>query len=327
MKALVVSSTGTIEIADIARPEIGPYEALVRIEVCGICNSTDTKLIDGTMVWGPPPPFVIGHESVGIVVETGSKVTSFHIGDRVTRPVYVDPTGKYRSANGGIAEFGIVRDARAMASDGDSSLMGDYNALRQLVVPKGLSPIAAALAISLSEVASLLDDLPSVAGKTILVAGTGIAGLGFAFWSKLAGARTIVLGRRASRLEIAQRLGADVAIDTSEPGWTDRVGMVDGVLEASGVVALARQLPALVKEGGFKLAYGVPPKGEGYDSSLWQTADVKEHLRYAWVADLLARGWVRPEWFVSHEWPFDKALTAFDEVRAGDVLKGYLRLD
>jgi Zn-dependent alcohol dehydrogenase len=36
----------------------GPYDALVRIEVCGICNSTDAKLIDGTMFWVRPEWFV-----------------------------------------------------------------------------------------------------------------------------------------------------------------------------------------------------------------------------------------------------------------------------
>ncbi|MDR3706674.1 MAG: zinc-binding dehydrogenase [Capsulimonadaceae bacterium] len=330
MKALVVPSTGAIEIADLPEPKIGPYEALVRIDVCGICNSTDAKLIDGTMFWGPPPPFVLGHESIGVVVETGEKVTSFRPGDRVTRPVYADPSGRYRSANGGFAEFGVVRDARAMAADGDNSLLGDYNAQRQLVVPKGLDPVAAALAISLSEVASLLDDLPNLAGKTVLVAGTGTAGLAFGMWAKLAGAKTIVLGRRAERLEIARRLGADAAVDTSQTGWQARVlavsGKVDGVLEASGVASLALELPGLVKDGGFAVAYGVPPKGDKYDASLWRNADVNEHHRYAWVADLLLRGWVRPDWFVTREWPMADAAKAFSEVRAGGVLKGFLRL-
>jgi len=330
MKGLLVSSTGTIGIANLPKPEINAYQALVRIEVCGICNSTDTKLIDGTMYWGPPPPFVLGHESVGIVVETGSKVTKFQVGDRVTRPIYSDPRGEVSSANGGFAEYGVVTDALAMAADGDSSMLTDYNAERQLVVPKGLDPIGAALAISLSEVASLIDDLPNLAGKTVLVAGTGIAGLAFAMWAKLAGASTIVLGRRQQRLEAASRIGADFTIDTTQPGWTGNVlaisGKADGVLEASGAVELAAKLPDLVKTGGFAIAYGVPPTGENYDPSAWQIAAVNEQRRFAWVADLLLRGWVHQSWFVTDEWPFEQVVAAFDKVRHGDVLKGYVRI-
>jgi D-arabinose 1-dehydrogenase-like Zn-dependent alcohol dehydrogenase len=47
----------------------GPYEALVKMEACGICSSTDAKVVDGTMYWAPPFPLVLGHESVGRVVE------------------------------------------------------------------------------------------------------------------------------------------------------------------------------------------------------------------------------------------------------------------
>jgi threonine dehydrogenase-like Zn-dependent dehydrogenase len=328
MKAYVVPRVGALELADIPVPKIGQFDALVRIDICGICNSTDCKLIDGLMYWAPPFPFVLGHESVGTVVEVGSKVTKFHVGDRVTRPVFV-ASDSLNSAVGGFAEYGVVHDGPARAASGDNSLAGDYAAPRQNVVPDGLSDVEASLCISLSETASMLDPLPNLAGKSVLIAGPGVAGVSVALWCKLAGARTVMLGRRPERLDWARRVGADVALDTSDADWPARIladrGKVDGIIEASGSVALAEQLPALLGEGGFALAYGVPPTGQHYDP-VWTIPDINEHLRYAWVGDLLKRGIVKASDFVSHTWSFDQLPEAFGQVRRGEVLKGYVKI-
>jgi threonine dehydrogenase-like Zn-dependent dehydrogenase len=282
------------------------------------------------MFWAPPFPFVLGHESVGRVVETGSKVSKFKVGDRVTRPIYVPPAGAaVNSANGGFAEFGVVTDAVAMAADGDGSKLNDYNADRQLVVPPDLSARDAALAISLSETASVLRHLPNPRGSKVVVAGTGVAGLAFALWLKLAGAFVIVLGRREERLRKALEMGADVAINTRDGDFLEQLralGPVDGLMEATGDAALATQVEEFLSPQGFACAYGVPPTGVHYGPR-WRGAAVEEHLSLPWIIDLLRRGWVQPEWFVSHEWGFDEVLTAFEQNSRGEVLKGFVRLE
>ena len=100
-------------------------------------------------------------------------------------------------------------------------------------------------------------------------------------------------------------------------------GPADGVIEAIGDVALAGPLLKLIKPGGFASAYGAPEDGKAYPPG-WTTASVEEHRAYAWVADLLLRGWVRPEWFVTHTWPFSEARQAFERVREGGVIKGLI---
>jgi threonine dehydrogenase-like Zn-dependent dehydrogenase len=331
IKALVVPEAGKLEIQEVAIPQIGPYEALVQMEVCGICNSTDHKLIEGTMYWAPPFPFVLGHESVGRVVEVGAKVRKFKVGDRVTRPIYVPPSGEtVGAAMGGFAEFGVVRDAQAMATDGDDSLLNDYNALRQLIVPEDLSARDAALCISLSETASVLRHLPNVRGQKIVVAGTGVAGLAFTLWFKLAGASVIALGRREARLEQARIVGADITLNTRQDNFIEQLskvaaGPVDGLLEATGDAALSEELLKTLRPEGFAMAYGVPPTGTSY-ASRWQSAQVEEHLSFAWVIDLLRRGWIKPEWFVSHEWNFHEIEAAFAMTNGGEVTKGFINL-
>ena len=330
MKALVVPEKGKLEIRQIPAPEPGPYDALVRIEACGICNSTDLKLIDGTMVWGAPHPFVIGHEAVGTVLKIGGKVRKFKLGDRVTRAVafWPDSRADIHAAAGGIAEFGIVRDGAAIKEDGDSTPMFDYLCDRQNAVPGTLEPAEAVLGIALSETASVLRHLPNLRGKRVVVAGTGIAGLSFGLWAKMAGAFVVVLGRRSARLELALKTGADEAVDTTAGNWPERVrkacgGSADGALEASGDAELAGTVLDLLKPDAFAAAYGVPPKGVKYPPR-WKEAAVEEHLSYPWVAGLLQRGFVKPEWFLTHRWPLDDAVEAFAQVGRGEVIKGAL---
>ncbi len=206
MKALVVPEAKRLDWVDIAQPEPGPYDALVKIDCCGICNSTDAKLIDGQMFWAPPFPFVLGHESTGTVVELGARVKNYRVGDRVNRPLAFWPQTRegLNIAMGGFAEFGIVRDGAAMAADGDVSLQDDYNVLRQRVVNPALSAKEAALSISLAETASVLRSFPNLRGKTIAVLGTGVAGYAFMLWCKFAGAYVVAVGRREERLELAK---------------------------------------------------------------------------------------------------------------------------
>ncbi len=330
MKALIVPQIGTLEVADIVPPEPGPYDALVRIDVCGICNSTDSKLIEGTMFWAPPFPFVIGHEAVGTVVSVGSRVTSYHAGDLVNRPVAFWPGSRpeLNCAMGGLAEYGIVRDSSAMAADGDSSLVGNYLADRQIVLPGSLTPEQGALAISLSETASVFKHLPNLRGKIVAIAGTGIAGLAFTLWAKLAGAYVITLGRRESRLEQARLVGADAMVNTSTGDPAELLlhaagGPVDALIEATGDAPLASAIETTLAPDGIAVAYGVPPTGTTY-SARWVNPRVEEHLSLPWVADLFARGWVHPEWFVTHRWNLDEAHEAFAMVARGEVVKGFV---
>lgn len=332
MKALVVPEAGRLEVRQIPAPEPGPYDALVRIEACGICNSTDLKLMAGTMFWAPPCPFVLGHEAVGTVLKLGGKVRKFRLGDRVTRPAAFWPGSRagLNSASGGMAEFGVVRDGEAIKADGDSTPADDYLTARQNAVPRDLDPEHAVLAIALSETASVLKHLPDLRGRKVVVAGTGVAGLSFALWAKMAGGFVVVLGRRPDRLARADQVGADAAVDTTAGDWLERArkacgGGADGAIEATGDAELAGLVLELLKPDAFAASYGVPPAGIKYPRR-WKDATVEEHLSYPWVADLLKRGFVRPEWFLTHRWPFGAAAEAFAQVGRGEVVKGVLTM-
>ena len=84
MKAAMLYRPGDVQVVDMAPPEPGPGEALIRIHACGVCG-TDHSLFVG----GFPAvfPVIIGHEFSGVVAGVGGGVQTVAIGDRVT----VDP--------------------------------------------------------------------------------------------------------------------------------------------------------------------------------------------------------------------------------------------
>ena len=338
MKALVVQSPGHLEMHDIPAPVPGEREALVKIDCCGICGTTDRELVAGTQPYHSQYPAVLGHESTGVVVEVGPGCSKYRVGDRVTRPAAI-LSGETRdgltSCWGGFAEFGIVREP-------PPGVEPDYTASRQLVVDSRLTPEQAALAISLAETASWVWQLPPLGGRTAVVSGTGCAGLSIALWCKMAGARVIVLGRRDGRLETARRIAADETVNVRTAGGAAgdvaaavRALAPDGAdvfCDACGARDQIVLAAAVCREGGLWARYAVEPSG-GYDEPAGGAPGLRraipeasEHLAYAWVAGQLLRGAIRADDFLTHRWPFADFAEAFAAVGRGEVVKGCLHI-
>ena len=80
MRAAVYRGASNISLETVPVPKISEGEILLRVHACGVCG-TDLKKIEYGLV---PPPRIFGHEIAGTIVETGSGVTPFPSGDRVT---------------------------------------------------------------------------------------------------------------------------------------------------------------------------------------------------------------------------------------------------
>jgi propanol-preferring alcohol dehydrogenase len=86
MKAAVVREfSKPVVIEDRPIPEPGPGQVLVKIEASGLCH-TDIHAANGDWPVKPSPPFIPGHEGVGIVERLGDGVTNIRTGDRVAIP-------------------------------------------------------------------------------------------------------------------------------------------------------------------------------------------------------------------------------------------------
>lgn len=311
MQAFAAVSPGKTQIVRINVPTPGENQALVKIECCVPCNTTDRYIIQSSF-GSQEFPVLVGHESVGRVVAVGAGVRQLKVGDRVVR---ANATGApfqdgYYSKWGGFAEYGLVEDSAPVTG------------LQQLPLHK------AALMIALSETASCIEQLGDVTGKTVLVTGTGIAGYTLAYFAKAFGAaRVIVLGRRASRLKPAKALGADEAYVGGTPEWEQRRQILDAdfVLEATGNAGIFAGGVPLLKQGGLVAFYGVSET----PYTLGKSQDVRtltftpqEAKCYEQVCRLLETDERLTQVLLTHRWGFSQIEEAFGQVNAGEVIKG-----
>ena len=96
MRAAVVPALkAPLEIREIPVPEVTPGQILVRVEACGVCH-TDLHAAEGDWPVKPRPPFIPGHEGVGIVAAVGRDVRWVKEGDRVGVPWLHSACGRCR---------------------------------------------------------------------------------------------------------------------------------------------------------------------------------------------------------------------------------------
>src|ERR1700739_304175 len=97
MLAALLTQTGApLELRQVSIPTPGPDEVLIKLEACGLCH-TDLHVWDGSVsAAGHPELLILGHEGIGRVVELGSGVRHFRIGDRVALPWLHDTCGHCR---------------------------------------------------------------------------------------------------------------------------------------------------------------------------------------------------------------------------------------
>lgn len=332
MKAAVVVRHGKIEVRDVPPPEPAPLEALVQIEACGLCGTTDRHIVEGCQAHHPSDwyPAILGHESVGTVMATGPGVTKFRPGDRVTRPVAIWP-GTNRnglwSAWGGFAEFGIVRE-----NPGGP----DFTMDRQHVVPEGISLEDSVLAVSIAEVASWMEKIGDLDGRCVVIGGTGFAASVMGQCARARGAGIVAaVGRNPKKFEWALRNGAThcVPFGADTPSRIRDINHgkgADWFFDAAGHQAVFETGLACLHAGGQAAIYGAPegfayrlPLGAaGGDFSVHYLAPGDDTF-YAETCRRIMSGRIDAKSIHTHTWQGLEALPgALKEQAGGEVLKG-----
>lgn len=333
MRAILMRSPGQIELGELPIPDYGPYEALIQVEACGICNGTDTKLIDGEFLPGVFPS-ALGHESVGRVIQRGARVRSFEIGDRVLRPILYDrhvPGG--RSTWGGMAEYGIVIDGEAIQADGNTEPI-HWVGPKQQKVPLDIGPVQAVTLVTLKETLHFVRTFGIGPGDSVAIVGTGPAAQGFCHFSKYLGAaQVVVFARNAGYRERFLSRGADAYIlgDDYPKMVRDHLGQggFTHVIEAVGSREALQRCLALAGEKGQVRVYGIAPASRTWNEQDLQHARVerlgaKEDQVHTEMLQLVKNGQVRLEEWVSHVLPLSEYSRAFELVRNKHTFKAVL---
>src|SRR6478735_8977092 len=223
MKAAVVPALGApLEIRDVPLPEAGHGQVVVRVEASGLCH-TDIHAAHGDWPVKPTPPFVPGHEGVGLVEKLGEGVTHLSVGQRVAVPWLGKACGRCEHCLSGWETLCEQQINTGYGCDGGyAEKMLAWADFAQ-PVPDGISPFEAApltcAGVTTYKALKVADVKPAQ-----LVAISGVGGLGHLAvqYAKIAGATVAAIDVTDEKLELASELGADLVIDARK----DDVGAV-----------------------------------------------------------------------------------------------------
>lgn len=259
MRSLLLKEYGSLAIAEVAQPEAGEREVLVRVAACGICGS-DVHGYDGSS-GRRIPPLVMGHEAAGVIVGLGSGATAFRVGDRVTfdstvycgqcvfcqrgevnlcdrREVIGVSCGEYRR-DGAFAEYIVVPERILYRLPGNMSF------------PEAAMLEATSVALHAVRVSG------AKTGDTTLVVGAGMIGLLTMQALRAKGvSRVMIADIDETRLTLAELLGADETLRGTggeiREAILQRTGEVgaDVVFDAVGRAKTVAESIDSVRKGG-----------------------------------------------------------------------------
>lgn len=322
MKAVMGIEPGKLGIGELEIPRPGEYEALVKMEACAVCNSTDHKLLTNEFFSGAFP-VALGHEVISTVIEAGPGVESFRVGDRVFRQRLCDshvPGG--RSCWGGFAEYGIVVDewARQGLPYDPESLPHDQQKLMIDVAPE----LAAGM-VTLMECLDCMKSCGAAPGKSVAVVGSGPVGQALAMFAKLLGAGPVYgFGRSQAHGERFERV---CKIDNYVFGDCSKT--FDVVIEAVGSVDALDKCIELAGQTGRVCVYGITPGSSPYRPDQMSRGNVRGVGAVEGRAQAELVGWVEDgrvelsDW-VSHVLPIEDYQNAFGLVKRKQALKAVL---
>jgi len=282
MKALVKQKSDPgLWLTDVPEPTIDINDVLVKVLKTGICG-TDLHIYKWD-AWAQktiPVPMVVGHEFVGRIVAIGSNVRDYHVGDIVSGEGHVvcgrcrnclagrrhlckDTQGIGVNRPGAFAELIALPVTNVWLHDSadGSQRSGIAREVQSIFDPYG-NAVHTALSFDLL-------------GEDVLITGAGPIGCMAAAVAQHAGARYVVVTDvNPYRLDLAKKLGADIAVDVRSQKLADvqkKLGMKEGFdvgLEMSGNPSAFREMLANMCHGGRIAMLGIPSEDMSID---WNT--------------------------------------------------------
>jgi threonine 3-dehydrogenase len=265
MKALVKSQRKPgLWLEDVPAPQPGINDVKIRVLITGICG-TDLHIYEWDS-WAQstiPVPLIIGHEFVGEVAEVGSNVNDFEPGDIVSGEGHV-VCGRCRNCLAGRRHLCAHTVGVGVNSPG---AFAEFIVLPMTNIWKHDPNVD-------REVAAIFDPFGNavhtalsfpVLGEDVLITGAGPIGIMAAAVVRHAAARHVVITDvKPKRLELAEKLGVTLAVNTAETRIADvqkKLGMHEGFdvgLEMSGNALAFREMLANMSHGAKIAMLGIP---------------------------------------------------------------------
>jgi propanol-preferring alcohol dehydrogenase len=262
MKAAVVHDFHKpLQIEDIPIPEPGLGQVVVKIETSGLCH-TDIHAAHGDWPIKPTPPFVPGHESVGLVERIGAEVRGLREGDRVAVPWLGWACGACEYCASGRETLCPSQQMTGYTVNGGYAEYVRANASFVGRVPDRVDPLDAA-PLTCAGVTTYKAVKVSGARSSDLVAVFGVGGLGHLAlqYARIAGASVAAVDLVDSKLALARELGAEHTINALVDDPVEAIQALGGadVAIALAVAPVAfEQAYKSLKRGGTLVLVALP---------------------------------------------------------------------
>ena len=261
---MVLRAPSDLVLDEVARPQPGPGQVLVRVTHSGVCG-TDYKIYNGSI--RVPYPLIPGHEMAGELVDVGNTRGGPAVGDRVIiDPETYDGTCFYcqkgltnlcpngtligRDVNGGFAEYLMVP------------------ATQVFKLPDSIDDRTAPMIQVLTTCLHAQRQVEIFPGDTVAVIGLGVTGQLHVQLAKARGARVIGITRSAEKRAMAEKLGADVTIPGGDNVIEQLRELTEGrgadlTIETTGVLKQLEHSVHMTRYGGKVLMFGIYTAKEG----------------------------------------------------------------
>ncbi len=323
-----------IWMTDAEVPVAGPNDLLIKIRKTAICG-TDMHIYSWDE-WSQkiiPIPMIVGHEYVGEVVDIGSEVRGFNLGDRVSGEGHIT-CGHCRNCRAGRRH--LCRNTVGIGVDRQGAfaeflVIPAFNAFK---IPENISDDLAAIFDPFGNAVHTALSF-NLTGEDVLITGAGPIGIMASAVANHVGARHVVITDvNDYRLELATKMGATRAInvtDTKIEQTMQELGMTEGFdvgMEMSGVPVAFNSMLENMNHGGKIAMLGIPPTSMAIDWTevIFKGLEIKgvygREMFETWykMASLIQSGLdLKP--ILTHQFPIDQFQQGFDLMASGQTGK------
>ena len=331
---------GNVELRDVQEPSPGPDEVMIEVKAAGICGS-DLHIYDWDIRLPIRTPVIIGHEFSGVIAEVGSSVTKWKPGDRVTSETSAYVCGECISCRTG--NYNVCAEKRLIGYWFDGAFTKYCVVPSRLVhrLPDNVNFLSGALSEPLACcVNGVVEKTRIKPGDTVVIAGPGPIGLLSLQIAKSQGASVVVCGlsQDRKRLELAEKLGADLTINVEEEDPLKTVSKItdgagsDVFIDCSGSPNAIRMGLQIVRRGGQYTQIGLTGREFNLDFDLiaYKEITVRGSLGQRWTSwriglKMLSKGLVKTEPLISDVLPLSRWERGFQRVRSKEGIKVILK--
>jgi len=249
-KALIAHEGPTFALEDVILPDPEPDQLVVKTTYSGISIGTEFAAITKKLDYGPYP-LCTGYQAVGIVEHAGKDVTGFKANDIVY----------YRRSNPNITLSSNGDKVSACSGTHISTAVIDTKGSRAFVahLPDGIDQETACSFVMPAVGLNGVDMSNPRMGDKVVVHGCGLVGLAVVAASSHRGCEVIAIDLESDRLDIAQKLGADHLIQSSDP--IEKVHKIapdgaDVVFECTGIPSCIDPAITLCRRHGIFILQG-----------------------------------------------------------------------